>query len=187
MLWKSALAILVALALAGCSSSGSGKPNANVTGTTQIAAQPGDQLPVTTDIPQTLDPCTLLTLPEAIELAAGPVTRTAGGGPGSLNCVYTHGTTRGAEVSVKVDSDAATAHKDFPSWVQPIPGATATGLVVTKIKNLGDEATLTRNGVVNDGIYVRRGAALIKIGADPSAPTGLLMTAARTALTRVHP
>jgi hypothetical protein len=132
---------------------------------------------------QTVDPCTLLTLAEASTLTGHPLKHTRGGGPGSLLCVYAAGNA-GAEVTVKVDSDAATAHAEFPDWVQPL-GGHAIGLILKAVPNLGDEASETRYRDVNDGIYVRKGAALIKIGAYPPATDAALRAAATTALGRL--
>jgi len=61
----------------------------------------------------------------------------------------------------------------------------ANGLTVTQISKLGDEASETRTGNVNDGIYVRSGAVLVKIGAYPAASDAALRVAALQALSRV--
>ena len=175
-----ACAVLLALALASCSSSGKGTAN---TGTTFTALSPGATVPTQTDTPQTADPCKLMTVTEASQLAGATVKLSSGGGPGSLACVYS-AKSAGAEITVKVDTDAAAAHTEFPTWVQPIPGH-AVGLTITKLTGLGDEAMLSRNKTVNDGIYVRKGATLVKIGVYPPATVAALKAAARTALGRV--
>ena len=177
---KAAVALLCVCALASCST---GK-SANNTPTTFTSLTPGATVPNSIDIPQTIDPCTLLTVAEASRLAGKAVTRSAGGGKGSLDCIYANGASVGAEVTVKVDKDAASAHAEFPAWVQPIPGI-APGLNVTQISNLGNEAAETRKGKINAGIYVRKGATLVKIGVHPAATEALLKAAARTALGRL--
>ena len=176
---------LAAVALAGCSSSG--KPAA--TNPTVSLPAVGALLPKTqgTTVPQTIDPCTLLTQPEAAKLVGGAkVTRTSGGGAGSLLCVYSLGNSASAEVTVKIDANATEATNDYPSWVQPIQG-NAKGLTKGTVPGLGDEATQTRNGDVNAGIFARRGAALVKIGAYPPPSLALLKAAAKTALSRITP
>jgi len=178
---KAALALLCVCALASCSSSGK---SANNTPTTFTSLTPGATVPNSIDIPQTIDPCNLLTVAEASRLAGKAVTRSAGGGKGSVDCIYANGPSVGAEVTVKVDKDAATAHAEFPNWVQPIPGV-ASGLKVSQIANLGNEAAETRNGKINAGIYVRKGATLVKIGVHPAATEAMLKAAARTALGRL--
>ena len=100
-------------------------------------------------------------------------------------CAYAAGTKAGAEITVRFDTDAAVAHDEFPSWVQPIPGH-AAGLTVTSVPGLGNEASATHNLPVNDGIYVRRGPTLIKIGAFPAVSNAALIAAARTALARLR-
>ena len=176
-------AVVLALALASCSSSGSGKAGSTETSTTFTGLATGAQVPTVTDVPQTIDPCKLMTVTEATRLAGAPVKLSSGGGPGSLDCVYT-GKSAGAEVTVKVDKDEQAANAEFPSWVQPIPGQ-AAGLTTTQIDNLGNEASKTQNRNVNDAIYVRRGAVLLKIGVYPPAGTPALRAAATTALGRV--
>lgn len=178
---KPVLAALCALVLASCSSSSSSAPTHTATTLTNL--YPGATVPNATDTPQTIDPCTLLTVADTSNLAHAAVRRSSGGGPGSLDCIYA-GVSAGAEVTVKVDKNAATAIADFPSWVQPIPGF-APGLKVTRIARLGDEATVTRNGKINAGIYVRKGAVLIKIGAHPAPTNAALQFAVTTALGRV--
>jgi len=176
---------LSAVALAGCSSSG--KPNA--TNPTISLPPVGAVLPATqgTTVPQSIDPCTLLTAPEAAKLVGGAkVTRTSGGGAGSLLCVYSAGKSASAELTVKIDANAADAANEFPSWVQPIQG-TAKGLTRGTVPGLGDQATQTRNQDVNAGIFVRRGNALVKIGAYPPPSLALLKAAAKTALGRITP
>ena len=174
------MAILSALALAACSSGSKGATPAT---TPPTIPSVGAVLPGTTTVAQTVNPCTLLTVAEATKLAGHPVKLTRGGGPGALLCVYTGGGA-GAEVTVKVDTDAAAAHAEFPSWVQPL-GGQATGLILKAVPNLGDEASETRYRDVNDGIYVRKGASLIKIGAYPPATDAALRAAAATALGRL--
>jgi len=186
--WKSGIAVLSlsAIALVGCSSSG--KP----AGTKPTVSLPavGAVLPRTqgTTVPQKLDPCTLLTAKEAAKLMKPgvTVTRSQGGGVGSLLCVYTGGKSTGAEVTVKIDASPADAHNEFPNWVQPIPG-TAAGLTKGTVPGVGEEATQTRNADVNEGIYVRRGNALVKIGAYPPPTLAALKAAAKTALSRIKP
>ena len=178
---SAALAGLCALAFAACSS-GSNKA---ATTTTQPAPTVSSGAPTPpTDVPQMIDPCRLLTASEATKLVGIAVKRSAGGGPGSLYCKYAAANSAGAEVTIKVDANAAAAHAGYPSWVQPIPGV-ANGLTVTQISKLGDEASETRTGNVNDGIYVRSGAVLVKIGAYPAASDAALRVAALQALSRV--
>jgi hypothetical protein len=177
---------LSVVALVGCSSSG--KPGASTT-ITAPKVSTGEVLPLTQDttVAQTIDPCSLLTAPEASKLAGvAKVTRTLGGGTGSLLCVYAAGKSAGAEVTVKVDASPSEARNEFPSWVQPLQG-TAKGLTRGSVPGLGDEATQTRNGAVNAGIFARRGAALVKIGAYPPPSLALLKAAAKTALSRITP
>jgi hypothetical protein len=176
---------LSAVALVGCSSSG--KPAATTPSVSLPAV--GAVLPKTqgTTVPQTIDPCTLLTAPEASKLVGGAkVIRTSGGGAGSLLCVYSAGKSASAEVTVKIDANATEATNDYPNWVQPIQG-NAKGLTKGTVPALGDEATQTRNGDVNAGIFVRRGKALVKIGAYPPPSLALLKAAAKTALGRIAP
>jgi hypothetical protein len=54
------------------------------------------------------------------------------------------------------------------------------------VPGLGNEASATHNLLVNDGIYVRRGATLVKIGAYPAVADAALLTAARSALARLR-
>ena len=176
---------LCAVALASCSSSG--KPAA--TNPTVSLPAVGSVLPATqgTTVPQTIDPCTLLTAPEASKLVGGAkVTRTSGGGAGSILCVYSAGKSASAEVTVRIDATATDATNDYPNWVQPIQG-TAKGLTRGTVPGLGDEATQTRNGDVNAGIFARRGSALVKIGAYPPPSLALLKAAAKTAFSRIAP
>jgi hypothetical protein len=181
MLWKSVLAILCALALASCSSSGSSK--AGSTTVTSLVPGPGQTLTNTTDVPQNLDPCTILTVQQASALAGATVVKTSGGGVGSLDCVYAAGKTKGAEITIKVDSTPAAAQAEFPAWVQPISGL-ANGLTVKQVANLGDEASTTRNGKINSGIYVRKGALLVKIGTHPAVTQAALVTAVKLAIAK---
>ncbi|MGO9876508.1 MAG: DUF3558 family protein [Acidimicrobiia bacterium] len=175
-----ALAGLCALALAACSS-GSSKATTTTQPATTVTSGP---LTTPTDVAQKVDPCRLLTASEATSLVGIAVKRSAGGGPGSLYCKYAAATSAGAEVTVKVDASPAAARAGYPSWVQPIPGV-ANGLTVTQVSNLGDEASETRSGNVNDGIYVRNGAVLVKIGAYPAVSEAALRVAALHALSRV--
>ena len=182
---KSALVVLTlsAVALVGCSSSG--KPS--VSNTTLSLPKAGAVLPATqgTTVPQTIDPCTLLTAAEASKLVGGAkVVKSKGGGAGSLLCVYSLGNSASAEVTVKIDATEVDAANEFPNWVQPIQGI-AKGLTRGTVPALGDEATQTRNGDVNAGIYTRRGKALVKIGAYPPPSLALLKAAAKTALNRI--
>jgi hypothetical protein len=177
---KSAVAVVAALALVGCSGSSS-KTSAPTTVTPTIP-------PITsTTIPTpVVDPCALLTVQDASKLVGKPVKRTPlTGVAGVLACKYAAGTSGGAQITVKVDTDATTAHDEFSAWVQPIPGF-APGLTVTSVPNLGNEASSTRNRNVNDGIYVRRGATLVKIGAYPAVGDAALLAAAKTALARLR-
>ncbi len=187
-MWKSGIVVLSlsGLALVGCSSSGTpegSKPTVSLPAV-------GAVLPRTqgTSVPQKLDPCTLFTAPEAAKLMTpgATVTRSSGGGVGSLLCVYTGGKSTGAEIAVKIDASPADAHNEFPNWVQPIPG-TAAGLTRNSVPALGEEATWTRNSNVNAGIFVQRGNALVKIGAYPPPPLAALKAAAKVALSRIKP
>jgi hypothetical protein len=181
---KSALAALCALGLAGlaaCSSSASKSSTATTILPSGVKA--GATLPTPTDVPQKLNPCTLLTASEASKLVGVTVTKSAGGGTGALFCKYAAGSTAGAEITVKVVSTPAAAHAQFASWVQPVPGQ-AVGLKVTTVSHLGNEASATHLPKVNDGIYVRKGAVLVKIGAYPPASDAALRVAAIRALKR---
>jgi hypothetical protein len=183
------MAVIVSVvAFVGCSSSASSKSGAGANSDTTTNVAPGGTLPSTTTAPSAIDACKLLTAPEASRLAGATVklaSKSANSAlSGSLNCIYAAGTSAGAELSVKVDADAATAHAGYPDWVQPIPGV-AAGLVRTELTNLGDEASETRTGNVNDAIYVRKGAVLVKIGVYPPAGDAALRAAALTALSRV--
>ena len=177
---------LSAIALVGCSSSG--KPDA--TGPTVSRPKVGQVLPRTqaTTVPQTLDPCALMTAADAAKLTGGvKMTRSSGGGVGSLLCVYSGGKTTGAEITVRIDANAADAHTDFPTFVEPIPGGEAKGLTKTAVTGIGQEAVQTRNLDVNAAIFVRRGNALVKLGAYPPPSLAALKAAAKTALSRIKP
>ena len=165
MMWKSAVAIVAVFTLVNCSGSSS-----------KTAAS--------TTLRPTIDPCTLLTAQDASKLIGKPVKRATPAGSSGPLCMYAAGTTAGAEITVRLDADAPTAHSDFPTWVQPFPGR-AAGLTVTSVPNLGHEASATHNLNVNDAVYVRRGAALMKIGAYPAVADAALIAAARTALGRI--
>jgi hypothetical protein len=180
---KSALVALCALALAACSSSGSGSKSSTATTILPAGIQAGATVPTPTDVPQKLNPCALMTAAEASKLVGVTVTKSAGGGTGALYCKYAAGSTAGAEITVKVASTPAAAHAQFGSWVQPIPGR-APALKVTAVSHLGNEASATHQPKVNDGIYVRKGAVLIKIGAYPPASDAALRVAAIRALQR---
>ena len=179
ILWKPAVAIVAVIGLFGCSSS-----SKTSTPTTSTPAIP--PITVTTVAAPKIDPCTLLTAQDATKLTGLPMKRTpVTGTAGTVACTYAAGTAGGAEVTLKVDTSAAAAHADFPSWVQPIPG-TAAGLTTSSVPGLGNEASSTHHLNVNDGIYVRRGATLVKIGAHPAASDAALLTAARNALARLR-
>ena len=180
MIRKSVIAVVAVLAFVGCSGSSS-KTTTPPTVTPTIPP-----ITSTTTATSPIDPCTLLTMQDASKLIGKavkrkPVTGTAG----TTACEYAAGTAGGAEITLKVDTDARHAHDDFSSWVQPIPGV-AAGLTVTSVPNLGNEASSTHNRIVNDGIYFRRGATLVKIGAFPAVPDAALLAAARIALARLR-
>ena len=177
---KSVVAVVAVLALVGCSGSSS-KTSTPPTVTPTIPPI----TPTTTATPP-IDPCTLLTAQDATKLVGKTVKRTPVTATGGVSaCEYAAGTSGGAEITLKVDTDALHAHDEFFSWVQPIPGV-AAGLTVTSVPNLGNEASSTHHLNVNDGIYFRRGATLVKIGAFPAVGEAALLTAARTALARLR-
>jgi hypothetical protein len=182
IVWKPAVAIVAVIALFGCSSS-----SKTTKTTTPATVTPTIPLITTTTVAGPgIDPCTLLTAQDAKKLTGLAVTRTpVTNADGIRACRYAAGTSGGAEVTIKVDADPRTAHDDFPAWVQPIPGH-AAGLTTNSVPNLGDEASSTRNLQVNNGIYVRRGATLVKIGAFPAVSDAALLAAARTALARLR-
>ncbi len=91
----------------------------------------------------------------------------------------------GVEITVRVESDAGTAHADFPTWVQPVPGALPPGFTITPETGIGDEASETHSGTVIDGIFFRHGAVLVKIGAHPPVSDAVLQAAANTVLGRL--
>ena len=177
---KPVVVVVAVLALAGCSGSSS-KASTPTTVTPTIPP-----ITSTTTVIPAIDPCTLLTAQDATQLIGKTVKRTPVVGTGGVTaCTYAAGTSGGAEITVKVDANAKAAHDEFPAWVQPIPGV-AAGLTVASVPNLGNEASSTHNLNVNDGIYVRRGATLVKIGAYPAVGDAALLAAAKTALARLR-
>ena len=68
--------------------------------------------------------------------------------------------------------------------MQPFKG-NPVGLTITSIPSLGSEANKTLNGTVNAGIYVRKGATLVKIGVYPPAKNAALRAAVTAALGRL--
>lgn len=131
-------------------------------------------------IAATPDACGLLTAKDASALAGQALTAVpssdptmcryhGAGGPGAL----------GVEIHVKVLSDSAAAHAQFPKWVVPYPGA--AGPIVTDVKNIGDEAAIVRNAIMS-GVNFRRGAILVKIGVHPPASDDSALKAAASAV-----
>jgi hypothetical protein len=124
--------------------------------------------------------CELLTAKDASTLAGQALSAVPNSAPTS--CRY-HGAggpgALGVEIHVKVVSDAAAAHAQFPRWVVPYPGA--AGPTVTDVKNVGDEAAIVRSAIMS-GINFRRGAVLIKIGVHPPANDDAVLKAAAAAV-----
>jgi len=125
------------------------------------------------------DACTLLSAKDASTLAGQPLTPAANasatdcrfdaaGGPGA----------GGVEIHIRVDASAAQAHADFPRWVMPVAMASMPQGV--PLSGIGDEAA-TRQGPVASGIYIRKGATLVKIGVHPPVTDIARLTAAATA------
>jgi len=178
--WKRAVILVAVITVAGCSGSSS------KSGTTPTISPTVPLITTTTVAGPAIDPCTLLTAQDALKLTGKAMKFTpATGFSGTRVCSYAAGKSAGAELTLKVDADPRTAHEEFPDWVQPIPGH-AAGLTTTSVPNLGDEASATHNLIINDGIYVRMGAVLVKIGAFPAVKDAALLAAARTALARVR-
>ncbi len=130
------------------------------------------------------DACKLLNAQDASKVAGVPVT--AGPHSAAFNCAY-HGTggpaANGVEITWREHPDAAAAHAAFPRWVLPVARPTP-GLTTTQVSGIGDEATLVHNPITS-GIYFRRGALLVKIGAHPPAADAALKAAASTVLSRL--
>jgi hypothetical protein len=120
--------------------------------------------------------CELLTAKDASTLAGQALSTVPSSDPTS--CRY-HGTVGpgalGVEIHVKVLSDAAAAHAQFPKWVVPYAGV--AGPTVTDVKNVGDEAAIVRNAIMS-GVNFRRGAVLVKIGVHPPASNDAVLKAA---------
>ena len=133
-----------------------------------------------------IDACTLLTSADATAL--GGATMVAGEGSGGSDCHYAGpggAAVSGVEIGVRVEADAATAHADFPRWVQPVAGALPPGYSITPTSGVGDEASethFTASTPGTDGIYFRSGRVLVKIGAVPSASDAKLKAAAATVI-----
>jgi hypothetical protein len=175
---KPAVAVVAILALAGCSGSSS-KTSTPPTVTPTIPP-----ISSTTFVSPKIDPCRLLTAQDAAKLTGRTMKRALVSGSGAIICTYAAGTSAGAEITVKFDPTGLAAHDEFPSWVQPIPGV-AVGRTTTSVPGVGSEATESRTQQVNDGIYVRQDATLIKIGAFPAVSDAALRAAAKTALARL--
>jgi hypothetical protein len=126
------------------------------------------------------DACALLTAKDASALAGQPLT--AAPNSGGINCRY-YGAggpgVLGVEIAVKVESDPAAAHADFPRWVVPFPGS--AGPTVTNLPHLGDEAAIV-HGPVSSGVHFRRGAVLVKIGVHPPGAADAALQAAAAAV-----
>ena len=120
---------------------------------------------------QTIDPCTVLTAQEASKLAGGTLTKTEGGGVGSLRCLYTAGDNAGVQVTVKVEADAAAAENEFPDWVHPLQ-ATPKGLVESAVTGLGDEASQTAQPKGERGHLLPQGADAREDRGLPAADRG---------------
>jgi hypothetical protein len=136
-----------------------------------------------TAAPGSPDTCTLLTAKDASAMVGQSLT--VAPNSGGINCRYTGAggpAVLGVELTVRVDPDVATAHADFPKWVLPFKGS--TGLTITSVPNLGDEATVVRGSIVS-GVYFRHGATLMKIGVHPPVGDAALKTAATTVLSRL--
>lgn len=176
--WASRAAVVAWLgALAACGGSGpSTSSPASTVAPTASASQPSSG---------TTDACTLLTAKDASTLAGA--TMTPEPSTGGTDCAYAGvggPGVSGVEITIRVDGDAATAHSDFPRWVQPFPG-TGPGFTNTPISGIGDEAAETHSGTVIAGIFFRHGTALIKIGTSPPASDTALRAAAMTVLSRL--
>jgi len=126
------------------------------------------------------DACALLTAKDASTLAGQALSPVPNSDP--LICRY-HGAggpgAPGVEVHVKVLSDVATAHAQFPKWVVPFPGA--AGPTVTDVKNVADEAAIVKSAIMS-GVNFRRGAILIKIGVHPPVTDDTSLKAAASAV-----
>jgi hypothetical protein len=173
-----ALCALCALLDAACGSSSPSNPTAT--------AAPPSGAPSTQPGSPTPDACTLLTVADATTLNGSPQIKQPGAG--GIDCTYAGAggpAESGVEIAVKVESDAATAHADFPSWVQPVPGALPPGFTITPESGVGDEASETHSGTFLDGIFFRHGAVLIKIGCNPPASDAALQAAANTVIGRL--
>ncbi len=184
----SVVALGLALLLVGCGSSKSSaadpsSPSSTTHPTTTTAGRAVVTPPTVVEM-TTIDPCTLFTAADASRLARRPLTRAVGGELGSGTCAYSGGKVLvGAELTVKVDASAATAHAEFRRWVEPVPN-TAPGFSVATVAKLGDEAR-SAGASFTDGIYFRAGAVLVKIGVYPPASAAALKTAADAALGRL--
>ena len=189
-----AVPAVAAATLAACSSSGSkssAPTTAAATGATTATkgTSASKQSPGSTVNLATIDACTLLTAADATAL--GGATMVAGTGSGGGDCHYEGPggpAVSGVEIGVRVDADAATAHSEFPRWVQPVPGALPPGYTITPASGVGDEASETHyvSGPSNsDGIFFRSGRVLVKIGAVPSADDAKLRAAAATVIGRL--
>ena len=131
------------------------------------------------------DSCALLTAKDASAAVGQPLI--VAPNSGGINCRYNGAggpAVLGVEITVKVKSDAATAHADFPRWVLPVPVKGAGGPTITPVPNLGDEASIVRGPVVS-GVHFRHGATLIKIGVHPPVADAALKTVAATVLSRL--
>jgi hypothetical protein len=125
------------------------------------------------------DACTLLTAKDASTLAGQPLTVAANAS--ATDCRYNAAGGPGAggvEIHIRVDASATQAHADFPRWVLPVAMASVPPGV--PVAGVGDEAA-TRQGPVATGIYIRRGATLVKIGVHPPVTDNARLTAAATA------
>jgi len=191
---------VAAAALAACSSSGTKSSTATTAGagsastaTPNTSGSSGTSAPKQATSPTvnlaSIDACTLLNPTDATAL--GGATMVVGTGSGGSDCHYAGPggpAVSGVEIGVRVDADAATAHSDFPRWVQPIPGALPPGYSITPITGVGDEASETKfvaSTPTSDGIYFRSGRVLVKIGAIPSADDTKLRAAAATVIGRL--
>ncbi|HEY1725142.1 MAG TPA: hypothetical protein VGF89_06950 [Steroidobacteraceae bacterium] len=130
------------------------------------------------------DACQLLTAIEASTVAGVPLA--LGGHAGGGECRYygSGGAAANAlEISVKVEPDAASARANFARWAAPAPGSSE--LAIVPVDNVGDQASITRNGSSRSGICFRRGAVLVRIGVHPGVSDSALTAAAITMLSRM--
>ena len=182
MRWGSAVGIVCALALAGCSGSSGNKAN-TIVGSPTTASASSSTDPNALGPSDAIDPCKLLTAADASLLVGTKVTRSAADKPGSGGCSYASpGLTKTVEIFIKIDPDGAYAQADYPAWVQSV--IDAPGFTITPVPKFADGATEIRSAVF-DAMLFRKDTVLVKIGVDPKATHVALVRAATTALGRL--